>query len=853
MVFTKGWNPTRQFRLLEVRANRIRENQATIQAIEEQLTRQGILRFLQAHKELAKSALQSQEKKRIQGQKQDHLQPEEERVRSTDPEAVGYGERSAQEPQVVVNNSRISSPINKNITPTQIDHIVVTPESNINSDSLWLQMSQFSEQTQKQFSELQATHERMKKLTASMDKIVKPLQKGHSHLSKASEETNKRLKLLFEEQHHSKRDRDCLDQDINKLFNVYQNMKPQPQGHVMDNPYHQDEIKPDAMLMNKKRSQSQYQDGDNMSYSEKEALKHLPEASSWPKFSQTGEYDHIQLIDYIDGLFIDVPSIPAYWITDRINTAFKGHASIWYTELKEFHGRRNWPWWKSQIIQKYSNGTWIWQKNISFKNDKYSVDRDPYEWCLRQSKRLTAIDPQMKIKMRNHKLLTQMRGELEHSVKYRFNHNCTLDDLANTVPYVRKRNTIGKYTPYKSSGFKEEQAFGVESKGKPKERVADVAKKKDSCHTCGSTDHYANNWPKAKKKVYAFEKVPEKDSPTEVSDSESMGDAIKEQSDDDQDPREEFLLEYKEDTQLDIKDIQLEAGMPKATANKNICKHTQAAQTFLVTPTKGMAYIHGTATKLTVFIENAQHPLIFNSGAHFSIVARNYLDNHFPNWENQLLPTRAKNFKSALGKMTSIGTIIKEIIIPHRKGNIRLNPECCSLEELLNEFRERQFSTTLTSKQKLSLLKILGKNRPEFSNGGEPLGKIRGHDRELYLGVERPYPLMLRRPPYPEGLEIRKEIEKHINALRDMDVIRKIGHNEIVEITTPALIIWNDGKSRLCGDVRALTNYTKADRYPIPRIPHALDKLAKAKYITKMDCMKGFHQNGVKPNSMKLL
>ncbi|MBW0561514.1 hypothetical protein O181_101229 [Austropuccinia psidii MF-1] len=86
-----------------------------------------------------------------------------------------------------------------------------------------------------------------------------------------------------------------------------------------------------------------------------------------------------------------------------------------------------------------------------------------------------------------------------------------------------------------------------------------------------------------------------------------------------------------------------------------------------------------------------------------------------------------------------------------------------------------------------------------------------------------------------------------------MDVIRKIGHNEKVEITTPVLITWNDGKSRLCGYFRALNNYTKADRYPIPRIPHALDKLEKAKYITKMDCMKGFHHNGVKPNSMKLL
>ncbi|MBW0496016.1 hypothetical protein O181_035731 [Austropuccinia psidii MF-1] len=53
-----------------------------------------------------------QGKTRTQGQSQDHLQPEEERVRSNDPEAVGFGERSAQEPEVIVNNSIISSPIN---------------------------------------------------------------------------------------------------------------------------------------------------------------------------------------------------------------------------------------------------------------------------------------------------------------------------------------------------------------------------------------------------------------------------------------------------------------------------------------------------------------------------------------------------------------------------------------------------------------------------------------------------------------------------------------------------------------------------------------------------------------------
>ncbi|MBW0546098.1 hypothetical protein O181_085813 [Austropuccinia psidii MF-1] len=250
---------------------------------------------------------------------------------------------------------------------------------------------------------------------------------------------------------------------------------------------------------------------------------------------------------------------------------------------------------------------------------------------------------------------------------------------------------------------------------------------------------------------------------------------------------------------------------------------------------------------MTVCIDNAQHPLIIDSGVHCSIVARNYLDNHSPNWEKQLLPTKAKNFKSASGKMTSIGTMIKEIIIPHRKGfllgtdyqrmygfdiynsknrhitignkkekkfslDIYQTSAKDPLEELLNEFREGHFSTTLSSKQKLSLLKILRKNRAEFAIGKEPLGKIRGHDIELDLDVERTYPPMLRRPPYPASLKTRKEIEKQINKLLYMDVIRKIGHSEIVEITTPVLITWNDGKYRLCGDFRALNNCTKTDR-----------------------------------------
>ncbi|MBW0521508.1 hypothetical protein O181_061223 [Austropuccinia psidii MF-1] len=228
MEITKGWNPTRQRTSVPERAHydsfklpRSRPNQ-----ISSHLTPFGHQQIIGQESPFFTIPGSFQKKTRIQGQKQDHLQPKEERFRPNDPEAVGFGEKSAQEPEVVLHNSRISSPLDRNITPTQIEHNVVTPESNLSSDALWLQMSQYAEKIQKQFTEIEKSHERMKKLTASLDKIVKALQEGHSQLSKDSEETKKRLNLLFEEKHHSKRDKNFLDQDRNKLFNVYNNMKP---------------------------------------------------------------------------------------------------------------------------------------------------------------------------------------------------------------------------------------------------------------------------------------------------------------------------------------------------------------------------------------------------------------------------------------------------------------------------------------------------------------------------------------------------------------------------------------------------------------------------------------------------
>jgi len=55
-----------------------------------------------------------------------------------------------------------------------------------------------------------------------------------------------------------------------------------------------------------------------------------------------------------------------------------------------------------------------------------------------------------------------------------------------------------------------------------------------------------------------------------------------------------------------------------------------------------------------------------------------------------------------------------------------------------------------------------------------------------------------------------------------------------------------DGKLRQCVDYRALNYGTKKDRYPLPLIGEALDRLRTAKYYTKLDIKDAYHNVRIK-------
>ncbi|MBW0525038.1 hypothetical protein O181_064753 [Austropuccinia psidii MF-1] len=154
---------------------------------------------------------------------------------------------------------------------------------------------------------------------------------------------------------------------------------------------------------------------------------------------------------------------------------------------------------------------------------------------------------------------------------------------------------------------------------------------------------------------------------------------------------------------------------------------------------------------------------------------------------------------------------------------------------------------------KEKLIDLLFKYKNAFATDKEPLSAIIGHEVYIIINVEKSYPPLLRRTAYPASPRAKEALEVHIKELMDLGVLRKVGNNEQVEVTTPVIITWHNGKSRMVGSFRYLNNYTIPDRYPIPRIHETLTQLSQAKLITSMDALKGVYQNVLTYNAKKLL
>ncbi|MBW0581727.1 hypothetical protein O181_121442 [Austropuccinia psidii MF-1] len=242
--------------------------------------------------------------------------------------------------------------------------------------------------------------------------------------------------------------------------------------------------------------------------------------------------------------------------------------------------------------------------------------------------------------------------------------------------------------------------------------------------------------------------------------------------------------------------------------------------------------------------------------------------------------------------MYPLGILETNLVFPHPTGSIRMKTEIVVMDDCtsqhiifvndylklygmdINNHKDRYFTIGENKRQKLAfsnmpkqISRVSSQNdtyKEEFVSNQLVEAQINPSfspkmRNELIIvlyasnNAFSPYPPVLIRPAYPAIPRAREALEKHIQGLIQLGVLRKVGHNEEVEVTTPVIIAWHNDNSRMVGDFRALNTYTVPDKYPIPRTQKSLTQLSKAKYITSMDALKGFNQSDLTPKAKKLL
>ncbi|MCP5057883.1 MAG: RNA-directed DNA polymerase, partial [bacterium] len=136
-----------------------------------------------------------------------------------------------------------------------------------------------------------------------------------------------------------------------------------------------------------------------------------------------------------------------------------------------------------------------------------------------------------------------------------------------------------------------------------------------------------------------------------------------------------------------------------------------------------------------------------------------------------------------------------------------------------------------------ALIALLVKHHEALSLSDREMGHAHGVIHEIDTGDARPIALPIRRMPYSDREEVKKQ-------LTDLLAAGVIAHSNS-EWAFPTVLVRkkDDNKIRVCIDYRELNLVTVKDRYPLPRCDDLLDMAGQggAKYFTKLDLKAGYH------------
>ncbi|MBW0522785.1 hypothetical protein O181_062500 [Austropuccinia psidii MF-1] len=270
---------------------------------------------------------------------------------------------------------------------------------------------------------------------------------------------------------------------------------------------------------------------------------------------------------------------------------------------------------------------------------------------------------------------------------------------------------------------------------------------------------------------------------------------------------------------------------------------------------RGKGYTAGASCITSILMNDIEAKVNLDTGEVCTCVGKEYLQAILHGWKNHLLPIEAVQFSSASNNMYPLGISDTNLVFPHPTRCVRMKTEivvmdnCTSQHIILgnyylniygikinkykyryleigesksqkfalfnmpkqisvissdkytykeefvsNQFFEAQINPSLSPKMRHELIDVLYTYNNPFASDNKPLGAIKGHEVYITLNIDRPYPPVLRRPAYTASPRAREALEKHIQQLIQLGVLRKGGHNEEVEVTTPVIFSWNNDK-----------------------------------------------------------
>ena len=106
----------------------------------------------------------------------------------------------------------------------------------------------------------------------------------------------------------------------------------------------------------------------------------------------------------------------------------------------------------------------------------------------------------------------------------------------------------------------------------------------------------------------------------------------------------------------------------------------------------------------------------------------------------------------------------------------------------------------------------------------------------------------IKQHPYRLSPHKRKILSDEIDYLLEHDIVEP----STSAWASPCILVEKpDGSFRMCTDYRKLNLITKSDSYPLPRIDDILDNVGRAKYMSKLDLLKGYYQIPLSAKSKK--